>query len=111
MFDRSTQGAVSVISTHDPLGGPAVDELREITNELLIAGKPMLVFNMSDLPLISGSGLELLLDIKQSYLRRGGNLKIAAPNSLCRDIFKISGVADHFDIYSELHEAVGSFGR
>ena len=111
MFERSTQGAVSVISTQDPLGGPVVDALREITNELMGAGKPMLVFDMSELPLISGSGLELLLDIKQSFSRRGGNLKIAAPNSLCRDIFKVTGVADHFEIYGELHEAVGSFGK
>ena len=109
MFERSTQGAVSVISTRDPLSGPVVEELREISNELLVAGQPMLVFDMSEMPLISGTGLELLLDMKQSFLRRGGNLKIAAPNSLCRDVFRITGVADHFEIHGGLNEAVGSF--
>ena len=109
MFEQSRHGAVNVIKANQPLSGDAVDQFSEIMQELILAGQPMIVFDMSDIPLVDSRGLEILLEMKDNCDRRGGNLNIAAANPLCSDIFELTGVGDRFEMYAGVSEAVGSF--
>ena len=54
---------------------------------------------------------ELLLDALDSCGERGGTMRLAAPNSLCRDIFKVTGVSEQFEIFDNTVTAIGSFAR
>jgi hypothetical protein len=50
-----------------------------------------------------------LVDAHLGFSRRGGELKLAGPNSLCTDILFVSGIFRHFEIYLDVRSAVRSF--
>ncbi len=111
MFQTSRQGAVGVISGSEPLTRDHVDQVADLLEQLLAEGQPMSVIDLSRVPLLDSAGLELLLEVQENFVQRGGALKLAAPNPLCRDILMITAVADHFDVYDQVADAVGSFVR
>lgn len=111
MFDRSMQGAVHVVRGKIPLNAEAVESFKKSFSELLAAGQPMVVFDMTEIPLIDSVGLEAMLDIQDQFCRFGGNLKLATPNPLCKDILHATSVDEYFGIYERLIDAVGSFSK
>jgi len=109
MFERTKQGAVDVICGDEPLTGEYAEQVSDVFEECLAEGQPKVVLDLKQVRLMDSAGLELLLDVKENYEQRGGTLKLAAPNALCRDILSITGVARHFEIYGDMKSAVGSF--
>ena len=69
----------------------------------------MVVLNLKETPLIDSAGLEALLDVQERLQERGGQVKLASANPLCREILRITGVAEHFETYPDVKGAVGSF--
>ena len=111
MFERKKQGAIDVIDGTESLVHDHLEYVQKLIDECLAEGQPMTVIDMGRVKLIDGAGLELLVDAQDRYEQRGGTLKLAAPNSLCRDILSVSGVAEMFDVYDDVASAVGSFLR
>ena len=109
MFRRTRQGAVNVISGNSPLNQENAEYLVNAVEQCFAEGSPRAVFDMQEVPLIDGAGLEKLLDIQELFESRSGTLKISGPNALCRDILTVTGVANQFEIFRELKAAVGSF--
>lgn len=109
MFRVEAQGAVDVIMISAPLNHEHAAELREQIKAEQQSGKPMVVLCMKETPLIDSAGLESLLDVNEHLQQRGGQVKLAAANPLCREILRITGVADHFELYPDVKGAVGSF--
>ena len=109
MFKRTKQGAITVITG----GAPSTTENREVLSDVLETclgeGQPRAVLDLQEVALIDSAGLELLLDVQENFEQRAGTLKLAAPNSLCRDILSVTGVGNQFEIYREVKSAVGSF--
>lgn len=111
MFQLSKQGAVAVVSGSEPIKHEQVAELASAIDRVVQGGQPMAVLDLQRTPLIDSAGLESLLDAQDAVERRGGTLKMAAPNELIRDILRVSGVAERFEIFSDVKTAVGSFAR
>lgn len=111
MFQCALQGAVSVITTKSPLVTDNLANLSDVMESATRAGQPMVVFDLSEVPLANGHALEYLLDTRDQFLACGGNLKLAAPSSLLRDILRITQVLDQFEVYDQVSEAVGSYVR
>jgi anti-anti-sigma factor len=111
MFERMTQGAVDVIQADAPLNVESADELKQLLAACRAGGRPFVVLDMSNVPLVDGAGLELLLDFKDEFEALGGELKMAAPNPLCREILSVTGVGDGLEIFPDVLSAVGSFVR
>lgn len=109
MFQHTRQGAVDVISGDDPLTADFVSRVLPLLQECAARGQPHVVLDLERVPLLDSAGLEMLLDVQEEFQRRGGVLKLAGRNPLCREILTITGVAKHFEIYAELASAVGSF--
>lgn len=109
MFRVEAQGAVDVVMISAPLNHEHADNLREQVSVEQQSGKPMVVLSLKETPLIDSAGLESLLDIGDLLQQRGGQVKLAAANPLCREILKITGVAEHFELYPDVKGAVGSF--
>ncbi len=72
-------------------------------------GQPHVVLDLGQVPLIDSAGLEMLLDVQEEFQRRGGAMKLAAGQGLCREILGVTGVGAQFELYSEVTSAVGSF--
>ncbi len=109
MIRRNRQGAVNVISATQPITGDHVEELAKVLRECTADGIPRAVLDMRDIPLISGIGLEMLLDIQEEFTRSAGVLKLAGPNALCWDAVCVTGVNSYFETHNDVKSAVGSF--
>ena len=109
MFERDRQGGVDVIRGESPLTKDYLKQLDNLLEPLLRGGQARIVFSMSEVPHIDSAGLENLLDVQDAFERRGGELKLAAPNSLCHEILTVTGVARRFEIFKDTTSAVGSF--
>jgi len=111
MYTVSRQGKVDVVRGDDPLKLDVIAAVQNVFVEVTANHQPHVVLDMAEMPLIDSAGLELLLDVRDVCLRRGGELKLASPNPLCRDILQMTGVAEKFAIFGDTLSAVGSFVR
>jgi anti-sigma B factor antagonist len=109
MFSVESQGAVDVIKPMAQLDQENVEEFMETFTMGLSTGQPMVVLDMSDIPLLDSAGLESLLDCRDVLHDRGGTIKLAAIPQLCQEILRITRICQHFDTYDEVKIAVGSF--
>jgi anti-anti-sigma factor len=109
MFERTRQGAVDVVSGDDPVNADHVPRVLPLLEQCGAHGQPRVVFDLGRVPLIDSAGLEMLLDVQEDFQRRGGALKLAVGNALCREILSVTGVGGHFEIFPEATSAVGSF--
>jgi anti-anti-sigma factor len=109
MFERSKQGAVELVSGDDPINLENVPKVQTLLEECGGRGQPRVVLDFDRVPLIDSAGLELLLDVQEQFQQRGGTLKLAGRNGLCREILSVTGVGRHFEIFPEASSAVASF--
>jgi anti-anti-sigma factor len=109
MFERERQGTVDVVRSASPLIGEHLDRFSEMLEECFEQGQPKAVLDLHQVPLVDSAGLERLLDAQEEFERVGGTIKLAAPNTLCKDILECTGLADHFEVYEDVKAAVGSF--
>jgi anti-sigma B factor antagonist len=111
MFEMTKRGAVHVMSGNQPLTTTHVQEVTDLCGDCFENGQPRLVFDLSGVPLMDSSGLELLLDLRDSCQKRGGAMQICSPNPLCRDILIATGLTTQFAIFDDQAAAVGSYSR
>ena len=111
MFERRQQGAVDIIRGDDALNLESIQQASGLLDECVGHGQPRIVVDLERVPLIDSAGLELLLDVRDRCLKRGGALKLAAPNHLCQDILRITDLAGQLEIYNDAISAVGSFAK
>ena len=109
MIETSRQGTVTVFQTDERFNSDHVTELREVADSRLKTGVPLAVFNLESTQIINSAGLEFLLDFGDLLRSRGGDLKLAAPNSLCREILEITGCDSQLEIFDNVNQAVRSF--
>ena len=111
MWEKKRHGAVDIITGDQPLTKDNADSLRRVLDDCVDNGQPRIVLDCQRVPLFDSSGLELLLDIRQSCARRGGQFQLAALSPLCCDILQVTGIVSQFEIYSDSVVAAGSFAQ
>lgn len=111
MLTESRQGAVVIVSDDAPLDHAHVEEARSVLQHCNKVGAPMAVFDLTSVPFMDSAGLEFLLDMNDEFRAQGGELKLAAPSSVCRDAMHITGVEDVVEVYDQVGAAVRSFLR
>lgn len=111
MWEKTKHGAIDVIVGDKPLTADNAGSLRQILEQCVHDGQPKLVLDLRDVSLIDSVGLELLLDTRDTCLRRGGTMQLASVSPLCMDILQITGVAESFELFSDSIAAAGSFSQ
>ena len=111
MFKFESQGAVEVIAPEASLDLDNADKLVEAIAKKTFAGQPMVVLDMSNVPLVDSAALEALLDIQKMLRESSGTLKLAGLSQLCTDVFKMTGLVERFETFKDAKTAVGSFVR
>jgi anti-anti-sigma factor len=111
MISVDKQGAVCVVRPQAPLVGEQCALLRSAALKGLGAGRPMLVIDLQEAPLVDSAGLETLIELQERLETRGGAVKLAAVTPLCADILRITGVGDRFELHAVVKSAVGSFAE
>lgn len=111
MYKHTRQGAVEIIQGDEPLNLDRIADIEKLLEACEQTGQPRIVFNLAYVPLIDSSGLELLLDLRDRCLKKGGAVKLAGPNHLCDEILRITGLIDKFEVYDDAVAAAGSFSQ
>ena len=88
-----------------------VEQLSAAFAEKAFTGQPMVVIDMSKVPLLDSAALETLLDIQHEMRAMAGSLKLAGLTSLCADVFRVTGLTERFETYDDTKAAVRSFVR
>ena len=111
MFPLEKQGAVCVVRPKGPIEAKHCDMFKSTVLQGLGSGRPMLVVDFHDVPLVDSVGLESLVELRQAVESKGGAMKLAAVNSLCADILRVTGVGHKFEQHPLVRSAVGSFAE
>jgi anti-anti-sigma factor len=111
MFPIEKQGAVCVVRPQAPLAGEQCAPFVAAVQNVLGAGRPMVVVDLHAVPLFDSEGLESLVALRDRLEARGGAVKLAAVNPLCADILRVTGVGEKFEQHAQVKNAVGSFAE
>jgi anti-anti-sigma factor len=109
MLNVTPQGAVDVVRLTGPLNHESAGKLVEGVESGLTDGQPMIVLDLSDVPLLDSAALDALLDLHDWAQLRGGTVKLASLSPLCADVLRVTGVSAQFQVFKDVKLAVGSF--
>ena len=88
MFQVKKQGAVDVVCCGAALCKDQVDDFEAAVEQCVSVGQPMLILDLSEVPLVDSIGLEALLNLQDRIEHLGGNMKLAAVKPLVGDALK-----------------------
>ena len=109
MFEIEKNGVVEILYTDQPLNIDTVENANRQFSAIGQARRPRIVLDLSDVPLIDSRGLEWILELHETCSGRGGQLVLANPTPLCREIIEMTILASVCDMHSDVLAAIGSF--
>ena len=108
-ISEQKQGAVVVVKPEGALAAPESDALRAHLMQMLNSSMGRIVIDMSAVPFVDSSGLEVLLDVTDGMGESGQTLKLAATTKTVREVLELTDLAPIFEHYDEVMDAVRSF--
>lgn len=100
---------VTVVELQGDLDGDVVELFRNAITEIVAKRKLGVVLDMSGVGFIDSQGLEQLLWARDYCNENTRELRLAGLDENCLRILEITRLANEFDHYAELSEAVKSF--
>jgi anti-sigma B factor antagonist len=105
-------GNIAVITPRGYLtGGDETDELDQAIKTLVEGGNKSLVINLGETQHLNSTALGVLISAHSSYVRRGGQMKLAAVDHRIQNIFVITKLSMVFDVYPTEEQAIASFAE
>lgn len=111
MIKESQQGAVRVLAIEGALNAEEGERLRDALVKKPAGGRPQVVLDLSETPLIDSAGCEALLDVRDAVVEVGGAAHLAGLSPLCVDTLAATGLQRYFQAYEGVQQAVGQFAR
>jgi len=81
----------------------ALDALRRASEESIQAREVQLIVDMVSVSAVNSKALELLVELHQALVKKGGWIKLTNAKPLLRDIFRITGVDQVIDIVNSFN--------
>jgi anti-sigma B factor antagonist len=103
-------GSIAILTPKGYLtGGEETEELERGIKQLGEEGNKHLVINLSETQHLNSTALGVLISAHSSYVRRGGQMKLAAVDKRIENIFVITKLSLVFDVYPTEEQAIASF--
>jgi anti-sigma B factor antagonist len=93
----------------DVMGGPEAVKLNEEINHMLDEGTLKVVIDLEKVKRMNSSGLGILINALTTYKQNGGELKLANPAPVVKNLLDITKLKDIFEVYDETASAINSF--
>jgi anti-sigma B factor antagonist len=107
-----TVGTITILAPKGYLtGGDETDELEQKIKSLSDGGNKNLVINLSETQHLNSTALGVLISAHSNYVRRGGQMKLAAVDKRIENIFVITKLSLVFDVYPTEEQAIASFAE
>ena len=100
---------VTVVELQGDLDGDFVELFQSTITDIIATHKAGIVLDMSGVGFIDSQGLEQLLWTRDYCNENTRELRLAGLDENCARILEITRLANEFDHYAELAEAVRSF--
>jgi anti-sigma B factor antagonist len=104
-----TNRAVVIALIGDLVFGPECEALSQSIKELLSQGKTSILINLRGLHYIDSSGVGELIASLSSVRKQGGEFRIAEPNDMVDDVFRLTRIQKVLEIYATQEEALAEF--
>lgn len=105
-------GSITILAPKGYLtGGEETDELERTIKQLGEQGSKHLVINLSETQHLNSTALGVLIQAHSNYVRRGGQMKLAAVDKRIENIFVITKLSLVFDVYPTEEQAIASFAE
>ncbi len=105
-------GSIAVLYPKGYLaGGEETDDLEQTIKALGDGGNKHLVINLSETQHLNSTALGVLISAHSNYVRRGGQMKLAAVDKRIENIFVITKLSLVFDVYPTEEQAIASFAE
>lgn len=108
-FDISKLGSVTVLTPLSAISGAEVDDFAQFVDEHRRKSNGRLVLDLSQVSFLDSRGVEAVWDFADTQRENGRSAKIASVPELCREIFDLTGVIEHLDLFDVSESAVKSF--
>ncbi len=103
-------GSIAILTPKGHLmGGEETEEVERAIKKLAEEGNKHLVINLSETQHLNSTALGVLISAHSSYVRRGGQMKLAAVDKRIENIFVITKLSLVFDVYPTEEQAIASF--
>lgn len=93
----------------DVMGGPEAVKLNEEINRMLDEKTFKVIIDLGKVDRMNSSGLGILINALTTYEQNGGELKLANPTPVVRNLLGITKLHTIFQAYDSVAEAVASF--
>jgi len=108
-IDLHRMGSVTVLSPRGAIAQVDVDEFNGVVEEYRHKTNGRMVLEFSQVSFLDSRGVEVLWDLADRQREAGQTTKLAAVPELCREIFELTGIAGHLDLFDTAESAVRSF--
>lgn len=102
-------GTVAVVSVDGYLNSLLGEELERVALELLNAGGNRIVLNFEGTRLINSIGISCVIGVVERSAERGEPIGFCSLSRINRELFQMTGVARHVQIFDTEEEAVAFF--
>jgi anti-sigma B factor antagonist len=103
-------GTVAILTPKGYLtGGDETEALERALKTLAEEGNQHLVLNLSETQHLNSTALGVLISAHSNYVRRGGQMKLAAVDKRIQNIFVITKLSLVFDVHDTEEQAIASF--
>lgn len=109
---KVSRSRIGIVNFLVPEGALTRESLGELTSELeasLARGESKVIIDFHAVSGMDSAALEALVDAHLAFRRRGGALKVANLNPICRDIFLATRLETMFEVYADVGKAGRSF--
>jgi len=108
---RDVDGITIVALQGDVVLGEESSSLREKMQGLLAEDKKKLIIDMSEMAFIDSSGLGALVGVHHSVNASGASLRLCGLGTKFKDLLRITGLLNVFNVSSNEAEAIQSFAQ
>ena len=103
-------GRVAIIELKGSLlGDEYTDQFREVVSDFVEQGNKRLVIDLHKVNYLNSSGIGALIAAHTSYVKNGGQVRLAGIQDNVQNLFVITKLIDVFDVNDSREEAIKSF--
>ncbi len=100
---------IAIVELQGEWDSDSVELFQNTTADIIAAHKAGIVLDMSDLGFIGSAGLGQLLHVQDRCNENNCQLRLAGLNEILTKVLEVTRLANKFECYAELTEAVKSF--
>lgn len=103
------QGCVDVIRCDEKIILGETQELHALLQAAIAQRLPRVIADLRRVRVIDSVGLELLYDTQKECVARGGVMRLAGVGALVREVFRVTGLEQEFELHPDVISAAGAF--